>query len=210
MCDISCMTQIGNGCEKAFHVNFLREYIIIDNNSHHIFPFISLRVALEDFLILFKHIPWGGTTNSTRQWISSMPALPFVSPDPCEMIVDRIITFTDRDLFACLCVFKLACNDKWLLNEAANYCLFAFLVHVPHQILSFSMSDSILSLHWRIYRDTAALTDLYLRSSRRAARGNQISRSAFCNECWVLLDFWSPFREYIILWISDGKEMDKN
>lgn len=147
----------------------------------------------------FQKHPLGGSTNSTRHWISSVPALPFVSPDPCETIVDRIITFTDRDLFACLCVFKLARNDKWLLNEAANYCLFVFLACAsPNTEAVFPLATQFYS---HADRFTAALADLYWRRSQRAAWSNQITPSASgCKYCF-LLEFW--FREFLILWNFD-------
>lgn len=83
------------------------------------------------------------------------------------MIVDRIITFTDRDLFACLGVFKLAHGDKCLLNEAANYCLFVFLACVSPN------AEAVFPLATQFYPRiegflAAALADLYQRSSQSA------------------------------------------
>lgn len=88
----------GTGLGKALYLSFCRGHIIIVNNN--VFPFI-----VTDTFPFFQNDPLGGRTNLTRRWISSMPTLPFVSPDPCGMIVDHIIMFTDRDLFAeSLCV----------------------------------------------------------------------------------------------------------
>ena len=51
----------------------------------------------------------GGATDSTIQChsCSNKLILLLLSPDPHETIVGHVITLTDRDVFVCLCVFKL-------------------------------------------------------------------------------------------------------